>query len=129
MPTNESGKQGRQYHLACFWDAALGFWRTGARSTAWPLTIAVLAVTVVNLGVQYMINTWHRTMFDAIEHKDASAVWHQSLIFVPLTVANVTLAVAALWARLTTQRAWRAWLNGHILDRWLHKGRYYQLSL
>ena len=129
MSTNESGQADRRYHLACFWDAALGFWRAGARSTAWPLTIVVLAVTVVNLGVQYRINTWHRAMFDAIEHKDASAVWHQSLIFIPLTVANVTLAVAALWARLTTQRSWRAWLNGHILDRWLRQGRYYQLNL
>jgi len=25
----------RQYALAVFWDAALGFWRRGAKSTAW----------------------------------------------------------------------------------------------
>ena len=30
---------------------------------------------------------------------------------------------------MTTQRRWRAWLNGHVLDRWISSGRYYQLSL
>jgi putative ATP-binding cassette transporter len=111
-----------------FWEAALGFWRRGSGSRAWPFTIAIIAVTVTNLFVQYQINAWHRTMFDAIERKDGGAIVTQSLLFLPLTVANVTFAVAALWARLTTQRAWRAWLNGHVLDRWLGKGHYYQLN-
>jgi len=119
----------RRYFLASFWEAALGFWRAGSGSNAWPLTIALLTVTVVNIGVQYRINVWHRAMFDAIDRKDGGAIWTQSMIFLPLTVANVTLAVGALWTRLTTQRAWRAWLNGHVLDRWLNKGRYYQLNL
>ena len=30
---------------------------------------------------------------------------------------------------MTTQRRWRAWLNNHLLDRWLRHGRYYQLNL
>jgi putative ATP-binding cassette transporter len=68
-------------------------------------------------------------MFDALEHKDSSAVLTQSLIFLPLTFLNVSLAVAALYARMTTQRRWREWLNAHVLDRWLTAGRYYQLNL
>jgi putative ATP-binding cassette transporter len=122
-------RQERRYFLACFWDAALQFWGRGARSNAWPLTIALLVVTLANIGVQYRINAWHRAMFDAIDRKDGGAIWTQSMLFLPLTVANVALAVAALWARLTTQRAWRKWLNGYVLDRWLDKGRYYQLNL
>jgi vitamin B12/bleomycin/antimicrobial peptide transport system ATP-binding/permease protein len=119
----------RRYLLACFWESALGFWRRGAKSKAWPLTIALVVITLVNLGVQYRINVWHREMFDALERKDGSGVVYQSLLFLPLTAANVSLAVAALWARMTTQRSWRAWLNAAILDRWLAGGRYYQLNL
>ena len=119
----------RQYLLAIFWDAALGFWRRGAGPTAWILTATLIAIILVNLAVQYGINVWYRAMFDALDRKDAGAVLYQSLIFLPLTVANVSLAVAALHARMTTQRRWRAWLNGHVLDRWLAAGRYYQLNL
>src|SRR5262245_48502118 len=68
-------------------------------------------------------------MFDSLEHKDADAVLRQSLVFLPLTAANVGLAVAALWGRMTTSRRWRAWLNAHVLDHWLAGGRYYQLNL
>ena len=128
MAEKKDERASREYAVAVFWDTGLGFWRRGGGTTAWALTIGVIAVTVVNLGVQYLINAWHRGMFDAIEHKDAAAVLRQSLIFLPLTVANVALAVAAVWTRLTTQRAWRAWFNGQLLDRWLNKGRYYQLN-
>jgi putative ATP-binding cassette transporter len=128
MPA-DNDREKRQYLLACFWDAALGFWRKGAGPTAWLLTLALVTITLVNLGVQYRINFWHREMFDALDRKDGNAVVYQSLIFLPLTFLNVSLAVAALHARMTTQRRWRQWLNSHVLDRWLNKGRYYQLNL
>jgi putative ATP-binding cassette transporter len=122
-------RESRQYLLAVFWDVALGFWRLDARRSAWFLTGLLIVITLVNLGVQYRVNVWYREMFDALDRKDARAVWYQSLIFLPLTVANVSLAVAALHARMTTQRTWRAWLNAQVLDRWLARGRYYQLNL
>jgi putative ATP-binding cassette transporter len=68
-------------------------------------------------------------MFDALDKHDGSGLLRQSLLFLPLTIANVGLAVAALHGRMTMQRKWRAWLNGHVLDRWLANGRYYQLNL
>jgi putative ATP-binding cassette transporter len=126
---HDKDRETRQYLLTVFWEAALGFWRRDAGRTAWLLTALLITITVVNLGAQYLVNVWHREMFDAIDRKDASAVWRQSLLFLPLTLANVSLAAAALYGRMTTQRRWRAWLNGHVLDRWLASGRYYQLNL
>jgi putative ATP-binding cassette transporter len=127
--TDQENRKIRQYLLACFWEAALGFWRKGAGRIAWVLTAAIVVIAVVNVAVQYEITVWYRTMFDALEQKDGSGLLRQSLFFLPLTIANVGLAVAALHARMTTQRRWRAWLNAHVLDRWLANGRYYQLNL
>src|SRR5262249_1553323 len=39
------------------------------------------------------------------------------------------VAIALVFARMTMQRHWRAWLSNHMLDRWLRNGRYYQLNL
>jgi vitamin B12/bleomycin/antimicrobial peptide transport system ATP-binding/permease protein len=128
MPEDDE-RRTRQYLLASFWETALGFWRKDAGPRAWLLTASLVVVTLVNLYVQYRINVWNRDVFDALEKKDASKVLMQAMIFLPLTVANVSLAIAAIHARLTTQRRWRAWFNGHILDRWLDSGRYYQLNL
>ena len=53
----------------------------------------------------------------------------QALMFPLLAATSVVLAVGAVFARMTTQRRWRAWLSGHVVDRWLANGRYYQLNL
>jgi putative ATP-binding cassette transporter len=116
----------RRYLIATFWETALGFWRSG--STAWILTALVISITLTNLFVQYRINVWNRHLFDALEGRNGQEVFRQALIFVPLTVANVSLAMAAIFMRMSTQQKWRRWLNGHVLDRWIANGRYYQLS-
>jgi putative ATP-binding cassette transporter len=123
---DEFRRRNRRYLLATFWETALGFWRSGW--AAWLLTAAILAITLTNLLIQYRINVWNRHLFDALEQKDGSEVLRQALIFLPLTVANVSMAVAAIYTRMSTQQTWRRWLNARVLDRWITGGRYYQLN-
>ena len=122
-------QQSRQYLLARFWDSALGFWRKGGGRTAWLLTFMVIAIALVNLLLQYRLNVWHRVTFDALDKRDGSGLLYQALIFFPLIAAIVGVAAAATYAKMTLQRRWREWLNGHVLDHWLTGGRYYQLNL
>jgi putative ATP-binding cassette transporter len=115
--------------LARYWKAALGFWRKGARTTAWLLTIAVFSIAVLNLGLGLLLNIWNRVMFDGLDNRDMHTVVLQSIIFVPLVLASLAMAIADTYSKMSLQRRWRAWLNGHVLDRWLTNGRYYQLTL
>ena len=43
----------------------------------------------------------------------------------------ILLSINAIYALAYRheQRRWRAWVNNHVLDRWLLNGRYYQLNL
>jgi putative ATP-binding cassette transporter len=75
------------------------------------------------------MNVWNRAIFDALERRDSATVLFYSLVYFPLLAASVCLAVVLVYARMTTQRRWRAWLSSHLLDRWLNNGRYYQLNL
>jgi putative ATP-binding cassette transporter len=124
---NDQGR--RQYLLARYWEAALGFWREAAKRKAWLLTIAVFTIAVVNLWLAYRMNVWHRVMFDALENRDATAAFRQSLILFPLILAMVAMGCANTFSKMTLQREWRSWLNSHLLDKWLKNGRYYQLNL
>ena len=47
----------------------------------------------------------------------------------PLAAVSIVIAICVVWARMRTQRRWRAWLTEQVGDRWLDKGRYYQLNL
>ena len=125
----DEDQQTRQYLLARFWESALGFWRKGGGRTAWLLTFTVIIIALVNLGLQYRLNVWHRGMFDALDQRDSSGVLYQTMIFFPLIFGVVIVAATATYAKLTLQRQWRDWLNAHVLDQWLTSGRYYQLNL
>ena len=119
----------RQYLLTRYREAALGFWRQDARRTAWFLTVAVFTLALVNLGLGLLMNVWHRVMFDALDNRDGSTVVSQSIVFFPLVLASLAMAIANTYSKMSLQREWRTWLNGHVLDRWLASGRYYQLNL
>jgi putative ATP-binding cassette transporter len=112
-----------------FWKASRGFWSRDLGWNARLLTISLIALVFIQIALQYRLNVWNRDIFNALEQKDGAAVLSQALVFLPLAAAIAGLAILATYGRMTTQRNWRAWLTDHLLDRWLAKGRYYQLNL
>src|SRR5437879_9895876 len=128
--TEEEAEQARKdYLLTRFWISARGFWGKGGDRLAWLFTIGLLILIVANVGFQYGINVWNRSIFDAIEKKDSATVFHLSAVFFPLAIGSVLLGVAQVFARMAIQRRWRAWLTNSVVSRWLANGRYYQLNL
>jgi putative ATP-binding cassette transporter len=128
----ESGltdKRRRRLLLRRFWQSAGGFWGADGDRRAWVLSAAILLLILLGLAASYGMNIWNRAIFDALEKRDSSTVLFLSMIYFPLLAASVCLAVAQVYARMTTQRLWREWLTHHLLDRWLTNGRYYQLHL
>ncbi len=112
-----------------YWQAAKGFWTGEQRRIAWLMTAGLIGLVILQLAISYRINVWNREIFDALEKKDGSAVLFQSAIFIPMAAISIAIAVMVVWARMRTQRRWRAWFTEHVGDRWLNDGRYYQLNL
>ena len=120
----------KQYLLQRFWHTAKGFWSThrGDR-LAWLLTFSLVLLILVNLAAMYGINIWNRAIFDALEKRDGATVLYLAGVFFPLAAASVIFGMTNVWARMTTQRRWRAWVSDAVITRWLKNGRYYQLNL
>ena len=112
-----------------FWHTASGFWQGDTRARAWALTLGLVAVVLSQIALNYRLNFWTRDVFNAVEQKDAAALWQQAYLLLPLAALSVALAVAAVYGRMTTQRSWRGWLVSHLIGRWVSHGRYYQLNL
>ena len=119
----------RHLLLRRFWKGALGFWRAGGDRLCWVLPGTILLAIFLSLAAAYGMNLWNRAIFDALERRDATTVLFWSILYFPLLTVSVCLVVMQVHARMTMQRRWRAWLNNHLLDRWLTNGRYYQLNL
>jgi vitamin B12/bleomycin/antimicrobial peptide transport system ATP-binding/permease protein len=129
MSPEEVEQARKDYLLTRFWISARGFWESNGDRLAWILSIGLLILIVANVGFQYGINVWNRAIFDAIEKRDSATVYYLSAVFFPLAIGSVILAVAQVFARMTIQRRWRAWLTNAVVSRWLTNGRYYQLNL
>jgi putative ATP-binding cassette transporter len=119
----------RRRLLGRFWRTARGFWKGKSAKIAWPLTVGLTVLLIVQVLVQYRFNVWNRDLFNALEKKDSSAVLSQALLYLPLFAATLFTAVAGVYGRMTLARRWREWLTNHALDRWLSNGRYYHLNL
>jgi putative ATP-binding cassette transporter len=91
--------------------------------------IGLLANVILQLLTQYALNFWNRDFFDAVGRKDQAELLFQALRFVPLAGASIALTVYSVWARMTLQRSWRAWLSNRLYDFWLEDGRHTMLGL
>lgn len=115
--------------LRRFWITAKEFWAPSSGWNAWFWTLALVLIVIMQVFVQFRINVWNRSIFDALEQRQGREVLYQSLLFIPLALFSIALAVTIVRARMTTQRRWRRWLTHHIVDRWLTNGRYFHLNL
>jgi vitamin B12/bleomycin/antimicrobial peptide transport system ATP-binding/permease protein len=119
----------RRLLLQRFWRSAAGFWRTEEDRRSWTLSAIIMLTVLLSLAASIGMNYWNRAIFDALEQRDADTVLFWSIVYVPLLALSVFFVVVQVYARMTMQWRWRAWLNNHLLDRWLTNGRYYQLNL
>jgi vitamin B12/bleomycin/antimicrobial peptide transport system ATP-binding/permease protein len=129
MSPEEAEAARKNYLLTRFWISSRGYWGRQGDRMAWPFSIGLLLLIIGTVGFQYGINVWNRTIFDAIEKRDSATVFHLTALFFPLAIGSVAFGVAQVFARMSIQRRWRAWLTHSVITRWLTNGRYYQLNL
>ena len=111
-----------------FWACASGFWERKHATVSWALTVALVAIALAQIAVQYRLNYWNRDFFNALERRDAARLWDEAWLFAPLAALSILLSVGSVWARMTTQRKWREWLTKRLLALWLKDDRYRALK-
>jgi putative ATP-binding cassette transporter len=112
---------------ARFWRTASGFWRGPGAFGAWFVTVALIGSSALQLALQFRLNYWSRDFFDAFGRRDGPGLQSQAMLFVLIGGISIAVAVIGVWARMTMQRRWRAWLTHHLIDRWLSHDRFRQL--
>lgn len=113
--------------MARFWKSAGFVWQ--ARKS-WVIGISsfMIGVVLLQLLIQVLLNLWNRNFFDALERRDASTLWLQAQLFVPLAALSVALAATSVWGRMTAQRGWREALTRQVIGIWLDHDRFRHLN-
>jgi vitamin B12/bleomycin/antimicrobial peptide transport system ATP-binding/permease protein len=120
---------GLDHPLHRFWKSARDFWHGATARLAWGPIALLIAVTVLQILVQYRLNLWNRDFFNALEFRNGGEIWHQTHLLVLFAAISIGLAVTAVWGRMTFQRSWRAWVSRHLIEAWLGDDRYRRIDL
>ena len=115
--------------LRRFWSFARGFWTGDRRWQAWGLTLAIVALVLLNIAIQYSLNLWNRFFFDSLDHKNPAAVMQAVGLFAGLAFTAISSMVVLVLCRMTLQAQWRRWLTLHLLGDWLEDRRFYQMNI
>jgi ABC-type uncharacterized transport system fused permease/ATPase subunit len=109
--------------------AASGFWKGETGWMAWSLFFLLIALILFQLLVSYLINYWNRDFFNALSSKDAHEIKKIGLLFIPLAISNVLIAILNVWAKMRVQMKWREWLSNYMIDYWLKNDHYRKLTV
>jgi putative ATP-binding cassette transporter len=114
--------------IRAFTHFAGGFWRGEGARRAWALTIALGICLLLSTAATVVLTHWTRWFFDALERRDAAALWQSVTFFLPIIASMAAIGVGIVLTRERLQVHWRAWIVGEVVSRWLSKQRFYHLA-
>ena len=122
------------------WRLAAPYFRSGDRWTARLMLAAIIGLTLLNVGVDVLLNSWRGAFYDTLQAKDLGAFTHLLLTwqdtetgFMPGFVAIVSVSVPAdvlrVYLTLLLENRWRRWMTADLSHAWLSGRAYYIISL
>ena len=122
------------------WRLAIPYFRSDERWSARLLLGSIIAMNLMLVGINVVLNYWNGAFFDSLQNKDWKGFIELLLFwrrgpsgFMPgfLLIATVYIVIAIYRTYITQwlQIRWRRWLTSHVLDDWLADRAYYRISL
>lgn len=103
------------------------YWNCERRRRVRGATLALLLLTVCQVGLTVWGNYWNRALFDAMEQRSIPELLIQVGVFALIFTASIVVTAAHLMVKRWLQLDWRAWLTERLIDRWMADGRHYRL--
>lgn len=132
MPTNAEYSAVNDTVPGHFWtrvrQLVMPYWRSEEKTRAWVLLIAVIVISLFNVGISVWFNSWYRDFYNALQNKDLGAFTHLMLYFCLIAAVGILAAVYRLYLTQMLTIGWRRWLTEVHFARWLGHKNYYQLE-
>jgi putative ATP-binding cassette transporter len=124
------------------WVLAKPYFWSEERWAARGLLAAIIALNLLLVGMNLILNFWNRDFFDAIQGMDSKAaidllIFYKSTPgalfpmpgFAEIATVYIIIAVYAFYLNQMLQIRWRQWSTRHFVQDWLADRAYYNISL
>lgn len=105
------------------------YWNSAEKWKVRGFILALLLLTLAQVGLVIWMNYWSRALFDALEEKSLSRLLLQIGTFVVILLLTMGVTALHLQVKRCLQLDWRRWLTAKVLDQWMAHGHHYQLQL
>ncbi len=104
------------------------YWNSAGKWKARGYTIALLLLTLAQVGLVIWTNYWNRALFDALEARSLNRLLMQIGTFVVILLLTVGVTAMHMRVKRWLQLDWRRWLTERLIDKWMARGHHYQLQ-
>jgi putative ATP-binding cassette transporter len=124
------------------WGLAKPYFASEERKTAIGLLVAIIALNLLMVFFNLVLNFWNNDFFNAIQAMDSKSAIALLFTYYPtpgsalpmpgfveIVVLYIVVAVYAYYLNQMLQIRWRQWVTRHFVDSWLADRAYYNISL
>jgi putative ATP-binding cassette transporter len=115
--------------LTDFRTLAAPYWSSDERWTARGLLLVVVGLSLGQVYLLVLFNTWYQQFYDALQNLDQAAFGRLILRFAMLAAFYIAAAVYGLYLRQMLEIRWRRWLTDRWIGDWLGDRAYYRMAL
>ena len=114
---------------AIVWRIAVPYFRSEDRLAGRLLLAAVIAIELLVVGINVLLNQWNNRFYNALQEKNWDSFVREIGIFCILAACYIALAVYQLYLNQWLQIRWRHWLTRRYVGEWLHQANHYRMQL
>jgi putative ATP-binding cassette transporter len=115
--------------LRDFRTLAAPYWSSEERWSARGLLLLVVSLSLGQVYLLVLLNTWYQQFYDALQNLDQAAFGRLILRFAVLAAFYIATAVYSLYLRQMLEIRWRRWLTDRWIGDWLADRAYYRMRL
>ena len=122
------------------WRLATPYYNSEERWFARGLLAAIIALNLLLVALNVLLNFWNGQFFDSLQNKDADgfisllvfgrtndAGWMPG--FTLIVLIYIPIAIYRTYLRQWLQIRWRGWMTASMTERWLSDRAYYRICL
>lgn len=124
MNTNEKTRFDRR----AVWRLIKPYWVSEERGKAWGLLAIIIALVLVMVYINVLLNDWNRNLYDSLQNKNFTAFRQLLWQFTYLAFSFIIVATARIYLTQALQIRWRTWMTGKYMANWLRHHAYYRME-
>lgn len=103
------------------------YWNSKDKAVIRKQALALIALTIMQIGMAVLLNAWSAALFDALEQHSMSGLIEQIGLLVLIFVAGILIISKHLTVKRSLQIGWRSWLTERVSSKWMDQGKQYQV--